>query len=72
MDTKTMSKSAVAAMEKIDAARSAQPDRTGLSCAFPSPAPRAQYCHPAPYSQTNGQRYHNLTQAYGQSRRVQY
>jgi len=43
-----------------------------LTCAFPDPTPRAQYCHPAPYSQVNGQRYHNLTQAYGQSRRVHH
>ena len=43
-----------------------------LACAYAAPAPRAQYCHPAPYSQVNGQRYHNLVQAYGQSRRVMY
>lgn len=43
-----------------------------LTCAFPDPTPRAQYCHPAPYTQVNGQRYHNLVTAYGMSRRVHH
>lgn len=41
-----------------------------LACAYPSPTPRAQYCHPAPYTQVGGQKYHTLAQAYGQSRRA--
>jgi len=45
---------------------------SGRPCAYAPPPPRAQYCAPSPYSQINGQRYHNLGQAYGQSTRVPY
>lgn len=48
-----------------------QQRQQGFQCAFAVSPLRQEYCSPGPFSQVYGQRYHNLTNAYGQSRRVE-
>lgn len=38
------------------------------SCLFQAPPPRKVHCLPAPFTRTDGGRYHRLVVAYGQSR----
>lgn len=38
------------------------------SCLFQQPPPRRTYCTPAPFSARSGQKYFNITSAYGMSK----